>query len=297
MALGLEVAVPAAVVAAACFGSAGVLQHRATHQVPQSQPLRPKLLFDLIRVPAFVGGVVLGGLGFAFQVVALRYAPLVLVQPILVTGVLFYLALASLLGRHRPDGRLLLGALLAAIGLAGFLLVSRPVGGKATFQSGAALPLGLALVAVIAACLLISSRISAELRQLPLATATAICYGVTAALVRSLVDVSTRQGWHIWTQWELYALIVVGPAGFLLNQNAFQSGKLGSVALTITTVGDPIVSIGIGLAWLDESIATGWSLLGEMVALLVMVGGIAVLAGRAQQLAEQMKASGQEALD
>jgi drug/metabolite transporter (DMT)-like permease len=282
------IAVPCAIAGAACFGAAGVLQHQATQKAPEEKPLRPGLLVALMQMSGFRIGVLLGILGFVAQVVALRFAPLILVQPLLITDVLFYLAFASMRNHHPPDRRMQGGALLALAGLAGFLVAAGPSSGQEVFDSAAALPLGIGLIVLVSICLAVASRLRDEIRALPLALATAICYGVTAGLVRSLVA-PTVTG-PIWSHWELYAVIIVGPAGFLLNQNAYQSGMLGSVALTTITIGDPLVAIGIGVAWLGESIAGGWAILGEVVAVGVMGLGIFLLATRAQQIADEVKA-------
>jgi len=282
------IAIPCALLGAACFGMAGVLQHQATQKAPPEKPLRPGLLVSLIRMSGFRIGVLLGIVGFAAQVVALRFAPLILVQPLLITDVLFYLGFASLRSHHPPDRRMQGGALLALVGLAGFLIAAGPSSGQDTFDSAAALPLGIGLVVLISICLAAASRLTDEIRALPLALATAICYGVTAGLTRSLV--ATTAVGPIWTHWELYAVIVVGPAGFLLNQNAYQSGVLGSLALTTITIGDPLVAIGVGVAWLGESIAGGWAIVGEVAALGVMGLGIFLLATRAQQISDRIRA-------
>jgi drug/metabolite transporter (DMT)-like permease len=282
-------AVPAAVGAAAAFGAAGVLQHRATHETAKRKPLAPGLLVDLIRLPVFRWSVVLGALGFALQVTALRFGPLILVQPLLVTGVLFYLVIASTLSHRRPDRLLFLGALTALAGLSAFLAVARPSGGGATFTDSAALPLGLGLIVAVAACVALAFRMSKELRALPLAVATAVCYGVTAGLVRTIVTTGFNSG--LLSEWELYAVMVVGPAGFLLNQNAYQQGRVGSLALATITIGDPLVAIGIGVTWLSESIqASAWSVVAEVLALAVMAGGVLLLGHRAQQIGEQLQA-------
>lgn len=288
------IAIPAALIGAACFGAAGVLQHRATQQAPEEKPLQPGLLVTLMRMSGFRIGVLLGIVGFALQVVALRFAPLILVQPLLITDVLFYLGFASLLNHHPPDRQVQGGALLALVGLAGFLLAAQPSAGHDTFDSAAALPLGIGLIVLVSLCLVVASRLRDEIRALPLALATAICYGVTAGLVRSLV--ATTATGPMWTHWELYAVIVVGPAGFLLNQNAYQSGALGSVALTTITVGDPLVAIGIGIAWLGEGIAGGLAIIGEVAAVGVMGLGIYLLATRAQEIADEIK-SGERAAE
>jgi drug/metabolite transporter (DMT)-like permease len=285
----LAVAVPAAVAAAASFGAAGVLQHRATHQAPDRRPLSPGLLVDLIKLNGFRSGVLLGALGFALQVTALRFGPLILVQPLLVTGVLFYLVFGAAFARRRLDRVLVLGTSMAIVGLSAFLVVSRPHPGSGQFTSAAAVPLAVGLAGVVTVCLLVAVRLRAELRTLPLAVAASVCYGVTAAMVRSLAGGDV--GWGLLHRWELYAVAVVGPAGFLLNQNAFQKGAVGSLALAIITVGDPLVAIGLGVAWLGESISTGgWSIAGEVLALAVMVGGVFLLATRARHLTERFEA-------
>jgi drug/metabolite transporter (DMT)-like permease len=292
--IGLLVAVPAAVAGAACFGSAGVLQHQATHETRLRRPLQPGLLADLLKLWSFRVSVVLGALGFVLQVVALRYGPLILVQPILVTGVLFYLLVASAVHHRRPDRRLMLAALVALGGLSAFLVIARPSSGGDTFTGLAALPLGIALVVVVLACAFAATSIRDELRSLPLAVATAVCYGVTAGLVRSLTSQPLDTG--LFGHWELYAAAVVGPAGFLLNQNAYQSGNVGSLALAIITVGDPLVAIGVGITWLGESLQGGPArVVGEVVALAVLATGVVLLARRARAMAEQLEHAGQVA--
>jgi drug/metabolite transporter (DMT)-like permease len=289
--LGFLVAVPAAVLAAACFGTAGVLQHRAAHKTPERKPLRPGLLADLIRMQGFQLGVLLGAAGFALQVCALAFGPLILVQPLLVTGVLFYLAVASALGHHQIDRRLTAGALTALAGLAAFLVVARPTEGQGRFQGADALPLGVLLAIVVSASLAAAARLEPQYRSLVLAVATAVCYGVTAALVRSLTSLGQHTQGDLLLDWQLWAVIVVGPAGFLLNQNAYQSGVVGSMALAVITVGDPLVSIGAGVVWLGERIhADSWSVFGEVIALTVMAVGVIMLARRAQQVADVLQA-------
>lgn len=280
-------AVVVAVAAAAAFGSAGLLQHRATRKAPPRGPLRPGLLVDLVKVRAFRWGAFLGAVGFALQVVALSFGPLGLIQPILVTGVLFYLGIAALIMRQPPDGPLLGSAALTIVGLSGFLLLAEPGAGNADFSGDAVWPLSIALVVVVAVCLIVASRTTGVFRTLPLAIATAVFYGVTAGLVRSLT--TTADLAILFGQWQLYAVIVLGPAGFLLNQNAYQAGRTGSLAIAVATVGDPVVALAVGAAWLGESLAGGPArIAGEVVSLLVMASGIVFLAGRAQWVSRHM---------
>ena len=286
----MAVAVVAAIAAAFCFGAAGVLQQAATHRIPERPALSPAILVDLIAIPSFGLGVLLGAAGFALQVTALSFGALIVVQPLLVTGVLFYLLIAARIRRVHPDPGLVLGVLITLAGLSAFLVVARPSGGGGQIAGQDALPLGIGLVVVVLFCVMLASRMRSERRTLPLAGATAVCYGVTAGLVRSLTTSGLDSS--VWRQWELYAVVIVGPAGFLLNQNAFQKGTVGSVALGIITVGDPLVSIAVGVLWLGEVLTAGAAaIVGEVVAVGVLVAGVFVVCARAQKVAEQIQQS------
>ncbi|MFD2081809.1 hypothetical protein SAMN05421678_12156 [Actinopolymorpha cephalotaxi] len=295
--LGTLIGILCAVTGAAAYGAAGVLQHHSAHQAPQRGALRPRLLLDLIRLRAFRAGVVFAIGGFALQVVALRFAPLALVQPLLVTGTLFYIAFAYAMRRQRPDARLMLGALVAIVGLTGFLLLASPSeasAGKPAEPMGnsAVVPLGIVLVGLVAACLVAATVVRSDQRAMPLAIATAICYGVTAGLVRELSSTADlSQPGLVLSRWQLYGVALIGVAGFLLNQNAFQSGLIGALASAVITVGDPIVAVAFGATWLGEDIAGGplvTTLQATMI--LLVAGGVLLLARRSQQVAPEFRA-------
>jgi len=119
-------------------------------------------------------------------------------------------------------------------------------------------------------------------RPLALALACGVCYGVSAFLLK-LVSFSLDHGFsQPLRQWPLYAVVIVGPVGFLLNQEAFQSGILISPVLAAITTADPLVSIGIAHLWLNESFASGPAdVAAQVAALAVMTTGVILLAHRA----------------
>lgn len=287
MAIPTPVAVPIALAAASSFGGAAYLQHAAAREAPPRGPLRPKLIWDLLQNRRFRWSILLSAVAFVMQVWALSIAPLALVQPLLISQLIFYLLLVSIRLHNTPDVGMLIGAAIAAAGIICFLFVSRPAPTPPNVHIGSlsAVILGAVLTGVVAAALSVATRLRSEWRAVPLATACAVCYGVTAALVRSL----TGSSWTaLLTQWELYAVIVVAPIGFMLNQNAFQNGLLGSVAVATITVGDPIVSVVAGAIWLHETLApgAGW-VAGQTLSLVAVISGILVLAHRAQMVADR----------
>ena len=95
------------------------------------------------------------------------------------------------------------------------------------------------------------------------------------------------------TSWPIYVVIVCGPLGFLLNQNAFQAGVALAPALSLIVVLDPLVGIGIAILWLGETLRSGWlPVLGAIVALAVLIVGVVVLSHRAPQVAAESSGNG-----
>ena len=276
-----------AVLAAMSFGGSAVLQYRATHQVPIRAAGRPVLLLDLFRRAGWRWSIVLAVLGFACQVTALRLAPLIMVQPLLVTGVLWYVVLSAQRRHRRPDRGIVLAVLLCLASLAAFLVLAEPSSGAdrgGLDDVWSALPLAIGLAVTLTACLLLAAIFSNR-RALPLSLASGICYGVTAGFVRSLAGDFGEGLVPVLSHWQTWAIVVLGPLGVLLSQNAYQAGRIGALALTVITVTDPLVSIAVGLLWLGETIHAGpLRLSGEVAALAGLTVGVAVLAGQVPHL-------------
>lgn len=282
--LAFVVGVPSALLSAASFAASGFLQHRATHEVPARPTGNPRLLLDLLGHRLWRWSIGLAVLGFALQVLALRYAPLILVQPLLVTGVLWFVVFTAAAYRTRPDRLLVTGILLCLAGLSVFLVLAHPnrSSGRGFGSLWSALPLALGLGVTVAVCLALAATVGRRWRALPLSLATGVCYGVTASLVRSLSSGAGGGPAGVFGHWQLYALILLGPAGVLLNQNSYQAGRIGAPALTVITVTDPLVSLAAGLVWLGESIRTGaWDVTGEVGSLVALVVGLVLLARHA----------------
>ncbi len=152
--------------------------------------------------------------------------------------------------------------------------------------------LAVALGVIAVGGLVLSSLVTGPVKVLGLALATGVFYGLTAGLMK-VVAGELRHGFVApFEHWTLYAVCVIGPIGFLLSQNTFQQGRMLSPALAVITTVDPLVGVAIGVWWLGESAVTGpVVLVGELLAAVVIVIGIAVLARRADQLSAEAGAS------
>jgi drug/metabolite transporter (DMT)-like permease len=284
----LFAAVPAAVAGAASFGLASAFQQHATKQVPTASTLNPRLLLELIRRPAWVLGIGTVIIGLSLQLTALAFGPLVLVQPLLVTGVLFGAVFSALLAHRKVDRLVVLGSLGCVAGLSAFLLLARPSGDarQLTDNRWALWWLAIALGAIVLGCLTVAARFPGSIRVAALAAATGVLYGLTAGLMKLVTEEFRAGGFtEPFGHPVLYIVCAVGPIGFLLSQNTFQQGTLIAPALAIITIVDPLVGVAIGVSWLGERVNHSPAVLaGQLIAAVVLIGSITLLAHRGTQL-------------
>jgi drug/metabolite transporter (DMT)-like permease len=274
------IAVVAALAGSLVFGVSSVAEQRSTQRVQNRPALSPRLLLDLVRQPLWLTGIGATLVGFTLQVVALSFGPLALVEPILISDLVIAVLISAAL-RKQWDPVMLAGVVACAVGVAGFLVVARPSGGRSDVSLVAVLPLAAGLAVVLAACLAVAGR-NENARPLALALACGIDYGVAAFVVKLLTADFSGGLPQVFSHWPVYALIIIGPLGFLLNQNAFQQGILIAPVLAIITVCDPLVSIALAHFWLDEKLtSTPAAIAGEVITLLVMCAGIIVIARHA----------------
>jgi drug/metabolite transporter (DMT)-like permease len=282
-------AVLLALLAAVGYAVASVLQHHAARDQPEELALRPGLLWRLLRRPQWLLGTAADVASFGLQALALGIGSLVVVQPLLCTGLLFALPLAAAWQGRRLERRDWIAAAALSVALAVFLVVGDPSEGK-DFATGRAWVIAAAVLGpAIAACLLAALRTRRTARAVLFALATALLYSVTAVLTKSAVTELGDGIDVLLTSWEPYVGIALGVGALLVNQSAFQAGDLQASLPTLTAV-EPIVGSVLGLVMLDELItASGvleWTAV--IAAALVIVASVIVLSlstARAEQAA------------
>jgi drug/metabolite transporter (DMT)-like permease len=286
------IAVILTLVAAFFFGLSSVMEQRSTKQVPRRGALSPRLLVDLARRTLWLAAIGVNIVGTVLQVVALHFGALAVVQPLVVGNLLFAVLIVMLARHRRADWTMLAGVVCCAAGIACFLAIAHPSGGRKTVTFTAALPLVVALAAVLVGCLAAARWGPPRIRPLWLALACGVDFGVTAFLLKVVPETLPAGFSDPLRQWPLYMLVIVGPIGFLLNQDAFQAGRLISPVLAIITTADPLVSICIAHFLLKEEVASAPpTIAAEVISLAVMTGGIVALAHRAPHVGRQSPGS------
>lgn len=271
------VAVLAALASAFCFALATALQHREVQAVPPTTVADFRLLLRLGRRPMWLLGTAADVGSMALHVFALSIGTLALVQPLGVTGLLFAIPLAALLGRQpvrRVD--LVAGAAVVA-GLIG-LLQSLPASAAVRVPSALSLVV-LAVVALAAAGLLaaVSHFTPGRPRAVLLAAGAGTAFGVTAVLVRALL-LLTRTASHGSVVVTVgIAIAVIGVFGYLLLQSAYGAGYFAASVATTATL-NPLVAVLAGIVLLHETLPTGVApLLFIVLSVGVICVGVAVL--------------------
>jgi drug/metabolite transporter (DMT)-like permease len=263
------------------FALGTVLQQRGAVAEPSGGSARGagKLLLHLARRPVWIGGILADGLGFLCQAVALGIGKLVVVQPILASSVIFSLPLGARLTDQRISRRDMLAAAAVTAGLAVFLVVGDPSGGRDDAPFGDWL---LALAPIAALCTVLVTagwRASPGVRATLLGTAAGLLFGLSAALTKATVDQLDEGILHVFATWHLYGLLAVGYAGMTLSQIALQTGILAPAIATFSIL-DALTSVVLGITLFQESLRD--DPLGIVIdggALAVMFVGLFVLAG------------------
>ncbi|MGH7921799.1 MAG: DMT family transporter [Candidatus Dormibacteraceae bacterium] len=279
----LWIVVPTAIGGAAGFGLAGALQHTTMAREQTRPSLRAGLVKDLIDQPLWIASLVATGIGSGLQLVALSTGPLAMVEPLLVTGLLFAVLFRSLFRRHWPHTSTMIGAGLCVAGLATFLAIARPPGGAAMLELTETVPLAIALAVVLVICIALAIWRGGRTRSLAFAVAGGSLFGVSAAIAKVATGVVLGHGIvALFVDWPLYTMAVLGPAGFLMTQHAYRAHPELAPAQAVITLTDPLVGITIGILWLHEAIqASPPAIAGEVLGLIGLAGGVWLLAHHA----------------
>lgn len=263
---------------ALAFSLSSYLKHVSAGEVPDSKGSGfGKFLRGTLAHPLWLGGIGADVAGLALQLVALHFGALAVVQPLLITGLIW-----ALLLRQRHSGGSLrraetLWAVVVAACLAGFLAVAHiraPVDMNHVDRLPAYIAFAIGVV-LGGTCVLLGRRMRGGRAAALIGVAVGATYAATAALLKTLTDIAVSGPAHLVVSWQLYAVVALGAAGLLLNQMAFQAGPLPASLPAIATV-DPLLSVVIGVAVYDERIRhTSWAL--TALAGLLLVLGVAII--------------------
>ena len=211
-----------------------------------------RLVLYLFRNPLWLFGWVALAAAFLFQALALHNGLISVVQPLLVTELIFALVLRRFWIHQSIRLVTWGGGALTCVGLAVFLVAGEPQGGQPTPLTHHWIAAGVTC-SVGAAVLVALGQWGSPGRRAGLyASAAAIMWALVAVFIKTTTDTFTQFGvGGMFLHWPVYALAVSGLAGVWLQQAALHVGPL-RVSQPLLVIIDPLVSIALSVWLFDE---------------------------------------------
>ena len=246
-------AIVLALVAALLFAVAAVLQQRGTAEVPAgNDTLGASFFVQLAKRKVWVAGIIADTLGFVAQGAALAIGSLLVVQPLLVTTLIFALPLAAW-GNKRKLTRsewIWAGVLVASLII--FMVLGNPKGGISE-PSGRAWLIPIAImVPIVAFCVISGGRMPhGTAKSLTLAVGAGLLLGFSAPFTKTGIDAFGHGILSGLSSWEFWAMAVTATLGTLWQQSSYQAGDVQTSLPTVTVL-KPAIAMVLGLTIYQE---------------------------------------------
>jgi drug/metabolite transporter (DMT)-like permease len=269
-----------AVLSAVWFALSAALQQRGQFTLARrGVPVQGAAgLVRQLAVPVWLLGTLILFLGYATQGAALDRGRLVVVQPLMVTTIVWALPMGHWLTHQQVVPRQVAGAGVVVLGLALFVLVGDPDAGVDTAETSSLVIATLSIAAIAAALLLwLHRQSSPTLRAAVLGVCAGLFYGLSASFAKPVINdlhVSIADAAGAWQTW---ALLGFGFVAFVIQQLSLATGQLAP-AMAAVSVANPAVSVVLGILLFEEKLTRpGWHVVVAFAALFVALAGAVLI--------------------
>jgi drug/metabolite transporter (DMT)-like permease len=232
-----------------------VIRQRATLEIPQEEGVSTTMFKKLVRNRLWWAGTAVASSGYGFQALALTWGSLILVQPLLVSALLFALPMSARMAHRRVTTHDWVWALVLTFGLATFVTLARVQPGNYRPLPAVWILATVLCVAVVAACVIGGARTEGRRRALLIATAVGVLFGVVSVLTKVTVQRLHTEGlWGTMIVPAPYLLVILGVGATLLQQSAFHAGALQTSVPTMLVL-EPLVAVSLGVIVLGEALS------------------------------------------
>jgi hypothetical protein len=286
------IGIPIALVGAIFLALGAQFQHRGVTKVEArsgrvaTAGLNPQQLLSLLARPSWVIGTLMLGLAVLFQLTALGFAPIIVVQPLGAVALVITAVLNARLSRVQLD-RASVRAIALCIGGVGLFVTIAALTAKSGPVTEVQLIVILAILVVVTVAFAIAfALLRYRLRALMYIIGAGVLYGFVATLAKVVIDrVKTlilggfRIGELEWlTVLCVVALLAAAALGGYFVQNAYSSGPPDLVIAGLTVI-DPMVAVTIGIVVLQEAAGAPWyAVVAFVLAGVIAVSGVVQLA-------------------
>jgi hypothetical protein len=267
----------AALVAGMCLAVTGLLQQGAASKESSDKQFSLRLIADLVRNRMWLAGMGAAVASYVFQAVALATGPLSLVQPLVVSELLFAIPISARRHQAKLGWREWGGLFTVTAGLVVGIVAADPHRGHPIQPFSSWLWALVTVAAIAVGGVIIGKSISGPARASLFALSGATVMALQSALYATTIAELRQSIGHTFLTWQPYALIVASFTGLFLVQNAYQAGPLAA-SMPVMDAVLPMVSIGLGVGLFGEHIRTTVvGLIGAAVGIVALLVGIVML--------------------
>ena len=269
----------------AVFLSLGAqLQHRGVMKVETQYGSGAKAglsggqFLRLLQRPSWVAGTVLLGLAIVFQLTALGFAPLIVVQPIGIVALVITALLNARVSRVKLDRNAITAITMCVIGIGVFVMIAAFYATEHVISEVQLIIilaiLAFVLLALAAGFIFFRKRLTAMFYI----AAGGILYGFVASIAKVVINRVLNGNFDWVTVVGGISLLLALALGFYFVQTAYSVGAPDLVIAGLTVI-DPLVAVAIGIFVLGEaSEMPWWSLIVSGIAGAVAIFGVFQLA-------------------
>lgn len=276
------IGIPLALVGAVLMSLGAQYQHRGVRKVEASlgeaqAGLSGAQLGQLLRRPSWLFGTAFLVLAIVFQLAALRFAPLLLVQPLGVVALVLTAVLNARLSRIRLNRVSVIAVALCVIGVGIFVTIAAFTAVEKVITDQEMLVILLLLAGVLLVYGVVFALSRHRIKAIGYIVGAGIIYGFVVTLAKVVIARLVR--WDLSWLTLVCAVLLVGGLllGMYFVQNAYASGPPDLVVAGLTVI-DPIVAVGIGVIVLGEAaFAPAWAIAGFILSGLIAIIGVVLL--------------------
>ena len=280
--------IPIALVGSVFLALGAQFQHRGVNKVdaataPEDKAgLNIRQLLSLARRPSWLIGTLMLGLAIVFQLVSLKLAPLTVVQPLGVLGLVITSIVNSRVSHKKLDAASIRAIAFCVVGVGIFVTIASLTTTSVPIHDAQLEVVLIILAVILVAAALIFAFFRKKFTTLFYIVGAGILFGFVATLAKVDIDridtiIAEHRGLHVGdvlTIVCLLGLILAGLLGSYFVQTAYSSGPPDLVVAGLTVI-DPLVGVTIGIVVLGEaSGAPFWAAIVFVLAGVVAIYGV-----------------------
>ncbi|HEY7693510.1 MAG TPA: DMT family transporter [Gaiellaceae bacterium] len=244
-----------ALCAAFLFALAATLQQKGALGLGEVSLRSPGSFVRLARQTWWLLGTAALLGGYVCQAVALDHGKLAVIQPLLVTTIVFALPLGYFLTGQVVNRPEIVAAAFVVVGLALFAVVGDAAAGNDN-APGWEWAIAIVVLGTAAAALLVAGgRASPAGKAGAYGACAGVLYGLSASLWKPSGAALEADGLAgMLSSWEFWVFAAAGILAFLVQQVSLATGRLAP-SVAMTAVVNPLVCIAVGTLLLEERLA------------------------------------------